>query len=472
MKNIIFVILLIIPTNLTRPETDLAGQPEYFPLIEGTHVDAYYPSLDGSGQYIAFTTTYPLVSAHQDIVKDEFFNNTQVYVFNRDNQTYELISKTPDGKALKYGGCYNVKISGNGNFVGFNSISFEFVPFSPEIHYDIQAYGYDRAKGTPYLISKTLDGAPADKECILHQITWDGRYFLFSSGSSKLIENDSNEAEDIFLYDRVNDSTQRVSLTQDNRELNSFSVKPCLSGDGRFLVFASYASNWASNTNLPQDHYWIVLKDLQTHAVEILSKTYKGNISEGHYKGGPAISRDGRWIAFIFSDALLPNLPDGAAYIYLYDRVEKQLSMVDTCELMPMSAPLIENRLVYATGYYLVMSGDGRYLFWHQGEQNYSKLSIYRYDRILNHTDRIIYASNAPPQEISLFATEQFYGGLSSVNYDGSVFSFTTGAKELTPLWNQGTYKSPFSFDLWPTYRLVLLNLPSASNTGGWSLFR
>lgn len=55
--------------------------------------------------------------------------------------------------------------------------------------------------------------------------------------------NDTNTYPDIFIHDRDNGTTKRVSVDSAGIQGNASSSGPYLSTDGRFVGFYSYASN-------------------------------------------------------------------------------------------------------------------------------------------------------------------------------------------------------------------------------------
>jgi Tol biopolymer transport system component len=74
----------------------------------------------------------------------------------------------------------------------------------------------------------------------------------FISNASNLVSGDTNNANDIFVYDTVANTTSRVSVDSNGTLGNSFpydpfSYKPSLSADGRYVAFDSDASNLVSD---------------------------------------------------------------------------------------------------------------------------------------------------------------------------------------------------------------------------------
>src|SRR5262245_4804455 len=76
-----------------------------------------------------------------------------------------------------------------------------------------------------------------------HAMSRDGRYVAFASAASNLVSGDNNNMSDIFVHDRVARSTVRVSVGSGAVQANGDSSAPALSEDGRYVAFASNASN-------------------------------------------------------------------------------------------------------------------------------------------------------------------------------------------------------------------------------------
>src|SRR5437016_6204534 len=89
--------------------------------------------------------------------------------------------------------------------------------------------------------------------------------------------------------------TTRVSATSANAEGNGNCEGNNISGDGRYVVFDSEASNLASNDT--NGHRDVFLRDLALGTTVLMSHAFgSGPANESSYD--PAISRDGRYVAF------------------------------------------------------------------------------------------------------------------------------------------------------------------------------
>ena len=99
------------------------------------------------------------------------------------------------------------------------------------------------APGDLTRVSVDSSGAQANGGSLRPAISDDGRFVAFASGASNLVPNDTNNVEDIFVKDRQTGAITRVSVRSNGTEANGGSTSPAISGDGRFVAFYSDASN-------------------------------------------------------------------------------------------------------------------------------------------------------------------------------------------------------------------------------------
>ena len=75
----------------------------------------------------------------------------------------------------------------------------------------------------------------------------DGRWAAFSSVATNLVPGDANGAGDSFVRDLRRGTTHRVSVDSNGVQGNSGSNRGTLDASGRYVVFASFASNLVAN---------------------------------------------------------------------------------------------------------------------------------------------------------------------------------------------------------------------------------
>lgn len=184
------------------------------------------------------------------------------------------------------------------------------------------------ASGSISRASVSSTGAQADDISYAPDVSADGRYVVFDSDATNLVPDDNNWATDVFLRDRQLGTTQRLSMGLNGAEANGESIMPVISADGRFVAFASAASNLvSSDTNGWVDVFVVEVATGQTTRVSVSSAGVEGNGRSFE----PAISADGRYIAFTSTASNLvgsdPNLvPD----VFLYDRSLGSITRIST----------------------------------------------------------------------------------------------------------------------------------------------
>jgi hypothetical protein len=106
------------------------------------------------------------------------------------------------------------------------------------------------------------------------------RYVTYMSAASNLVPDDSNGCEDVFVFDRKTGATERISVASDGTEANSFSFGGLdISANGRYVTYTSFASNLVpGDTNDTDD---IFLYDRKTETTERISVA--GDGTEGKF---------------------------------------------------------------------------------------------------------------------------------------------------------------------------------------------
>lgn len=109
--------------------------------------------------------------------------------------------------------------------------------------------------GLPVKISAAPGGAPATGDSRSASVSGDGRFVAYASASSNLVEGDTNGKLDIFLSDRATGTTKRISLGAGGAQANNDSYAPYVSLDGKYVLFTSKATNLttAADSNAAED---------------------------------------------------------------------------------------------------------------------------------------------------------------------------------------------------------------------------
>lgn len=99
--------------------------------------------------------------------------------------------------------------------------------------------------GTPSTNRVSVDsaGVQADEDSRSSAISANGRFVAFASSASNLVPGDTNNSSDVFVHDRETQATTRVSVDSAGRQADYYSYAPSISADGRFVAFSSIATN-------------------------------------------------------------------------------------------------------------------------------------------------------------------------------------------------------------------------------------
>lgn len=167
-------------------------------------------------------------------------------------------------------------------------------------------------------------------------ISRDGRWVVFESEAGNLVPHSQNPRSDVFVFEVA---TGRIVGISSNWGVaaNHQCYDPAISGDGRFVVFASSADNLvAHDTNQSSDIFLVDrdpdengIFDEQFYAFERISVDANGNEAHGN-SDSPCISDDGMRILFVSeADDLVPGDKNGVNDAFLFDRKSGTVRRVD-----------------------------------------------------------------------------------------------------------------------------------------------
>ncbi|HKX61820.1 MAG TPA: hypothetical protein VJS65_08245 [Verrucomicrobiae bacterium] len=209
-----------------------------------------------------------------------------------------VISRAAQGSTTAGGGSYQPALSGDGRYVGFSSYAPDLVAPAIDSHY-LNVFLRDRLEGQISLISVATNGAAGgDENSVAAAVSADGRFVAFESAAGNLAPNDTNGVSDIFLRDTKAGTTILVSRQLDGRTaFRQKSVAPLLSSDGRWVVFESTAPNLVNNdTNNASD---IFLFDRATGGISLVSGDAAGVGSPAGGRGFASMTPDANWVAMV-----------------------------------------------------------------------------------------------------------------------------------------------------------------------------
>jgi Tol biopolymer transport system component len=269
-------------------------------------------SISADGRFIAFA------SQATHLVPGDTNNTADVFVRDRQTGTTERVSVGPGGVQAN-AGCRSLAISPDGRYVVFYTYASNLVKGDTNGWYDV--FLRDRKYGITRRVSVGPDGSQGNKDSGYAAISADGRFVAFSSFASNLVSADTNNQIDIFVRDRQTHATERVNVGPGGVQANgdsSLLEPPAISANGRFVAFSSAAGNLVpGDTN---DEVDIFVSDRQTGTTRRVS-VGSGAVQANGFSYMPAMSADGRFVTFASTASnLVPGDTNDASDVFVRDR--------------------------------------------------------------------------------------------------------------------------------------------------------
>ncbi len=272
--------------------------------LNGNSVNA---SVSANGRFVAFASTATNVVASGDN------NGGRVDIFRHDRLTDETIVVSQLPAFPGPSSSFSPSISADGGAIAFLT---ENSHDAADTNSGVDLYVYDHESQTLELISKNSSGQVADQRAIsasfgdtvsIPSLSANGRYVSWVTRATNLVDDDTNNADDIFVHDRFFGTTERVSVSSAGLEGNNASFDAKLSDNGRFVTFQSQATNLdeiLADTNTEND---VFVHDRLTK--DTIRVTVRPALDAQPGGGAPDISADGATIAFA-SQSRFENFDD------------------------------------------------------------------------------------------------------------------------------------------------------------------
>ena len=322
--------LLAVTTTLVS--VDSTGAQDLGPSVS--------PSVSSDGRYVAFQSEADLVLPDNGLI--------DIFVHDRDDDedgTYDEVGSVSTVRvSVDAAGSqgddhsYSPSISSDGRYVAFESRSTNLVPggSSGLIHifvhdrdadddgiYDDEDGNYDPGEVSTVQVSVDSTGIEGDSGSSTPSISADGRYVAFVSNATNLVPGGSDGSFHIFVHDRDADddgiydevggiSTVQVSVDAAGTEGDAGSSAPSISADGRYVAFASSATNLVPGGSSGLIHIFVHDRDadgdgiyddedgsydpgeVSTVQVSVDSNGVEGNGNSNN----PSMSADGKSVIF------------------------------------------------------------------------------------------------------------------------------------------------------------------------------
>lgn len=364
------VVVLVLTACATSSSTPSWNTIERASLAsDGTQANAesWYPELSADGGYVVYRSPATnLVSVDESGVTSRVFlhdrsTHETVYIplAGAGTRVVDSVLVSADGRYVVYSfsGAANLGADAANPVVGhvfvhdretgettWASEGLDPLRARPEISSDGRYVAFvaetagDRSSTRMPLFVYDQQTGERVEIAVAHDLWWgwaisdNGRFVAFSAEDERnLVPGDTNGVTDLFLYDRDTDQVTRVSMSSDSRQAgNGHSGNPALSADGRYVAFDSDADNLVpGDTNRAKD---VFVYDRETGETIRVSVTLSG----GQRKGDSSLrflSPDGRSVLFASSTGGSP-FGDQEWDLFVHDR-----DTARTSPLVPRDSP-------------------------------------------------------------------------------------------------------------------------------------
>ncbi len=273
----------------------LPGEPRAC-IMDGASGGSEFCSICRTALGLPLKLVGPLVGARSLV-----FSFNAVEVMNIPAKTIETASENNLGE-LGNGSSRHGVISRNDRFVAFASDSTNLADDDGNGKADDDRNGkwdlfvHERFEGKTTRVSVDTNGRESDGNTSSRPaISADGRYVAFVSEATNLVPGDSNEKTDVFRHDRETKKTVRVSVDSQGTQADGNCLDVSISADGRFIAFSSLATNLVpGDTNGVADVFVHDVQMGQTIRVSVGVQGAQGN----EHSRAPLLSDDARFVAF------------------------------------------------------------------------------------------------------------------------------------------------------------------------------
>jgi TolB protein len=360
----------------------------------------------------------------------------------------------------------NPAVSDDGRFVAYTTSATNSIPADPiletaalpDTNGQADVYVLDREGNSLLRVTYNYftgaeangsTGGPID-------ISADGRYVVYVSGSTNLGPSDTNGVPDVYRFDQMTGRNQLVSLTSSGAQVVSGVIGfPTISADGNLIAFSTDAPLVPNDTNAHTD---VFVRNMTAGTTTRVSVDSTG-AQAPHGGDDPRLSANGRFVAFDALDRLVPEDGNLSSEVYLRDLQAGQTSRVS------VSVTGGDPSGGYSTT--TDISADGRYVVFTSiatnlvsGDQN-DQADVFVRDRVLGTTVRASVDANG--------AGGNGYSDAGTISSDGHYVAFETSATNLWPTEDQnGTLRDIFEFDVYANRLWGLLSVGQTDSGEVW----
>jgi hypothetical protein len=289
-----------VATNVALFDIQLSSNMVVSTNLVGTNLPASVantPMITPDGRYVTF------LSNEGDLTTNVVSNGMHIFRWDKQTGSVAMLDVDTNGVgSTDFTGAFP-SVSTNGQYIAFSGPDGSLVPSDFNLASDV--FLRDATVGTTQLISQrslsvsTRSGDKYSSESA-PSVSANGRWVAFASYANDLVANDTNNARDVFVCDRWSGSNILVSIAQNGGcALGGDSIMPVISTNGRYVFFASAATNLTGNVITNPGTLNIYRRDLLAQTTMMISVSTNGVTSGDNDSTFPAISQDGQYVAFL-----------------------------------------------------------------------------------------------------------------------------------------------------------------------------
>jgi len=314
------------------------------------------PVLGAGGWFVAF------LSNATNLVGDPVVSGFHIYLRNYLEGSLQLVDEdtnrigSTDDQQAVFG------LSFYSRYVAFDNPDGSLVSGDNNHAYDV--FVRDLFWNTTELDSKRNAAViPQTGDCLSESplsVSTNGQWVAFASAADDLVPDDTNNLIDVFIRDLLAGTTTLVSVGSDGGPAwGGSSMNPVISGNGRYVVFLSTATNLVAGQGLTTNAN-VFRRDLQTGTTVLVSFSTNGIDPADGDCSSPVVSQDGRYVAFL---STAPNLLP--SYVNFY-ATASHASRTHWCDITSGTTVTLTNGSAgtsFPTSLFPPsMSSDGRYV--------------------------------------------------------------------------------------------------------------
>ena len=264
--------------------------------------DSGQPSISHDGNVVGFLSEATNLAGRLDANKSQ-----DIFMHVIDEGATSRVSISSEGVAGN-DRSFEVDVSANGDFIAFTTAASN-LSFQEDLNEkndifvrDVELEKTNRAN----IQSETLN--EANRNSSDPSISGGGEYVAFASPADTLSLGDTNNASDVFRYNRDLHQTVRASIPPVGEARNAAgqSSQPSISDDGTRIAFVSTAQNLVDE-DASADPDVFVYDFVEKETILVTPAVSPGTPPDDE-TANPVISGDGRWVAF---ESTASNLVEG-----------------------------------------------------------------------------------------------------------------------------------------------------------------